>query len=266
MVRIVAMPCLCADVFEATGDIFPGGEALNFAANACRYPHAQVEVMGAIGDDAEGRAVMQSILARPIGHERVRVVAGGRTGRQLISLTEDGDRYFKPGSWDSGVYADFRMDEEDRACLANADWVFCTYYSPNFREVVAWRRSAGFKLAVDFDIDRDWAKLEPYLPCIDLFFISGIEALLPHFRAWSERYDGLFNVTLAEKGSVTYRHGREYRVSAVPVAQVIDTTGCGDSYHAGFLYRYALDGDILAAMNEGSRVASRTLSHMGGFR
>ena len=46
---------------------------------------------------------------------------------------------------------------------------------------------------------------------------------------------------------------------------VIDTTGCGDSYHAGFLCSYLRDRDIINAMNEGSRVASKTLSHIGGF-
>ena len=265
MIRIVAMPCLCADVFEKTGDIFPGGEALNFAANACHDAHVQVELMGASGDDPVGQAVLAAIRARPIGYDRVRIVPGGTTARHIISLTEDGDRYFKPGAWSSGVYADFRLDETDRAHLASADFVFCTYSCPNFREVAEVRRSARFALAVDFDVTRDWASVEPFLPWIDIFFISGNEELLPHFRAWSEQYPGLFNVTLAEKGSVTYHHGREYRVSAVPVAQVIDTTGCGDSYHAGFLCHYAADGDILAAMHEGSRLASLTLSHMGGF-
>ena len=84
-------------------------------------------------------------------------------------------------------------------------------------------------------------------------------------KSWSERFDALFNVTLAEKGSVTFHRGQEYRVSAVPVEEVIDTTGCGDSYHAGFVCRCLLDGDITAAMHEGSRVASEILGHMGGF-
>ncbi len=264
-VRIVALPCLCADVFEHSGEVFPGGEALNFAAHACRYEHIRVALMGAIGNDETGHHILESISKLPIGQTSIRVVSEGVTARQIINLTDAGDRYFKPGSWNSGVYRTFRLEARDRAQLQAADIVFCTYYSPNFREVASLRRESNFKLAVDFDTCRDWATLEPFLPCIDFFFISGSEEILPHFRAWSEQYGGLFNVTLAEKGSVTYHGGREYRVNAVPVREVIDTTGCGDSYHAGFLCRYALDGDILAAMNEGSRVAAEVLGHVGAF-
>ena len=107
--------------------------------------------------------------------------------------------------------------------------------------------------------------METVLPFVDFFMISGDDSVLPVAKAWSEKYDGLFNVTLAANGSVTYHHGQEYRVQAVPVKEVIDTTGCGDSYHAGFICSYVKDGDIIAAMNEGSKVASETLAHLGGF-
>ena len=112
---------------------------------------------------------------------------------------------------------------------------------------------------------RDFKKIEPIVPYIDFFFISGEKSILLQFQKWSERYDNIFNITLAENGSVTYYMGKEYRVDAVPVNNVIDTTGCGDSYHAGFLCSYLRDCDIINAMNEGSRVASKTLSHIGGF-
>ncbi len=265
MTHIIAMPTMCADVFEHSGEIFPGGEALNFAANACLYPHIHVGILGAIGDDRVGRHVLAAIEARPISREGIHVIPGGVTASHLISLTEDGDRYFKPGAWNGGVLDTYRLSEDDCALLHAADIVFITSTSPCFQDVVALRKAGAFRLAVDFDVTRDWAAIEPLLPCIDYFFISGSEDILPVFRAWSEKYDGMFNVTLAAEGSVTYLHGREYRVQAVPVTQVIDTTGCGDSYHTGFLCAYVRDGDILSAMHEGSRVASRTLGHVGGF-
>ena len=263
--RLLCMPCLCADVFDATGEILPGGEALNLACIACRYDHLAVSLLGAIGEDEPGAAILREIDARPIDRTNVHVIPGGATATHRIYHTPEGDRYFKPDSWQGGVFASYRLTEDDLAAMNAADVVFCTWYSPSFAEALQARKQGRFRLAVDFDIERDLARMEAVLPWIDFFFISGDDAMLPVARAWSEKYGGLFNVTLAERGSVTYHHGTEYRVQAVPVRQVVDTTGCGDSYHGGFLGRYLLDGDITAAMHEGSRVASETLSHMGGF-
>lgn len=263
--KIIAMPTLCADIFEKTGEILPGGEALNFAAHACKYPHIDVTLVGAIGDDKVGQHVLEAVTARPIGRDGVHIVPGGETASHFISTDENGDRYFKPGAWHSGVFGAFRLNETDKALLRESALVFITWSAPNFSEVLELRKHSGFKLAVDFDVCRDLNAMEEVLPWVDFFLISGDDAFLPVARAWSERFDGMFNVTLAAHGSVTFLRGAEYRVQAVPVAQVIDTTGCGDSYHAGFLCAYLHNGDIIAAMHEGSRIAAETLSHTGGF-
>ena len=265
MTRILCMPTLCADIFEHSGEILPGGEALNFACIACRYDHVDVSLMGAIGEDEPGRHIQQVIADRRIDCENVHVIPGGATATHRISIDEHGDRYFKPGAWRGGVLNTYRLTQSDFAAMHAADVVFCTWTSPNFREVLEARKQGRFKLAVDFDVERDFAKMEEVFPFIDYFMISGDDHVLPVAKTWSEKYSGLFNVTLAEQGSVTYLQGQEYRVSSVPVKEVIDTTGCGDSYHAGFVCSYVKDGDILAAMHEGSRVASETLSHVGGF-
>lgn len=265
MTRILCMPTLCADIFEHSGEILPGGEALNFACIACQYDHVDVALLGAIGEDEPGRHIQQVIAQRPIDGKNVHVISGGMTATHRISIDEHGDRYFKPGAWNGGVLNTYRLTESDYAALDAADIVFCTWFSPNFREVLEARKAGTFQLAVDFDIERSFAKMEEVLPWVDFFMISGDDSVLPIAKAWSEKYDGLFNVTLAARGSVTYHRGAEYRVSAVPVSEVIDTTGCGDSYHAGFVCSYAKDGNILAAMQEGSRTASETLGHVGGF-
>ena len=265
MTRILCMPTLCADIFEHSGEILPGGEALNFACIACQYDHVDVALLGAIGEDEPGRHIQQVIAQRPIDGKNVHVISGGMTATHRISIDEHGDRYFKPGAWNGGVLNTYRLTESDYAALDAADIVFCTWFSPNFREVLEARKAGTFQLAVDFDIERNFAKMEEVLPWVDFFMISGDDSVLPIAKAWSEKYDGLFNVTLAARGSVTYHRGAEYRVSAVPVSEVIDTTGCGDSYHAGFVCSYAKDGNILAAMQEGSRTASETLGHVGGF-
>lgn len=265
MIRVLCLPTLCADIFEQSGEILPGGEALNFACIASRYDHVALSLLGAIGNDPAGHRILEVIDEYGINRDHVHVLPEGRTATHMISIDEHGDRYFKPGAWDGGVLDIYRLSEKDAEALYASDVVFVTWYSPNFREALALRKEGHFRLAVDFDIERDFDKMEAVLPWVDFFMISGDDSVLPVAKAWSEKHDGLFNVTLAAEGSVTYLHGQEYRVKAVPVAEVIDTTGCGDSYHAGFVCSYMKDGDILAAMHEGSKVASETLSHLGGF-
>ena len=265
MARILCMPTLCADIFEHSGEILPGGEALNFACIASRYDHVRLSLLGAIGDDPAGRRILEVIDEHKINRDHVHIVTDGPTATHMISIDEHGDRYFKPGAWNGGVFERYRLTESDATALQAHDVVFVTYSSPNFQEVLEIRRHSHFKLAVDFDVCRDFAKMEETLPWVDFFMISGDESVLPVAKSWSEKYDSLFNATLAAEGSVTYRNGLEYRVKAVPVEEVIDTTGCGDSYHAGFVCSFMKDGDIIAAMHEGSKVASETLSHLGGF-
>lgn len=263
--KLTALPCLCADVFDGTGEIRPGGEALNFAAHACTFEGVEVTLLGAIGQDAYGQAIMASIADRPIDAGLVRIEPGQTTANNYTYLTSEGDRYYKPDSWNGRILENLRLTDEERTVIAASDVVFIHFWASCFQEVLALKRQHGFRLAVDFDVYRDFAHMEQLAPDIDFFMISGEEELLHHFREFSRKCDGLFNMSLGAKGSVTYYRGAEYRVPAEKVDTVVDTTGCGDSYHAGFVCSWIQDGDIMKAMRKGSKLAAQTLSHYGGF-
>lgn len=265
MIKLCAMTTLCVDLFPESGEIRPGGEALNLAAVAENYPYMDISIIGAVGNDKYAKSILDSIKSKRIDTSYIHKDNDNPTATHKIYLTAKGDRYFKSDSWDGGAYEKFKLDEKDKNKIVESDIVFITYSSPNFFDVLKLRKKNNFKLAVDFNIERDFKSLEPILPFIDFFLISGEEKILETFKDLSLKYSGVFNVTLAENGSVTFKGGKEYRVLAKKVDKVIDTTGCGDSYHAGFLCSYLKDSDITKAMNEGSKTASETLSHIGGF-
>ena len=123
MTRILCMPILCADIFEHSGEILPGGEALNFACIACRYDHVDVSLLGAIGEDKPGRAILRVIDERGINRTNVHVIPGGATATHHISIDEHGDRYFKPGAWRGGVLNTYRLTEADCDRLTEAEWL-----------------------------------------------------------------------------------------------------------------------------------------------
>lgn len=263
--KLTALPCLCADVFDGTDVIRPGGEALNFAAHACTFAGVDVTLLGVIGDDKYGQAIMASIADKPINARHVRIDPTQTTANNYTYLTPEGDRYYKPDSWNGRILESIRLTEEERSIIAASDVVFVHFWASCFQEVLALKKQYGFRLAVDFDVYRDFDHMAQLAPDIDFFMISGAEELLPHFRDFSTRWDGLFNMSLGEKGSVTYHRGQAYRVAAEKVETIVDTTGCGDSYHAGFVCSYMQKGDIVEAMHTGSRIAAGVLGHYGGF-
>lgn len=265
MTKVTAMTCLCVDVFDGTEEIRPGGEALNFAAAAGRYEHIQMNLIGGIGDDVYGKSVLDSIRGLKVNTDCVHVIPGGATASNRTYLTEKGDRYYLEDSWQEGVYGSFELSDMDKQKLKESQLVHTNFSCPIFFEIIKLKKEYGFQLSVDFDKERNFSGLEEILPCIDYFFISGEEELLPLLKKWSTEYEGVFVATLAEKGSVAYEKGREYRADAVKVPEVVDTTGCGDSYQAGFICSIIKDGQIRNAMEEGSELAAETLSYIGGF-
>lgn len=264
-IKLVALPCICADVFDGTDIVRPGGEALNFAAHASHFTGVDVTLMGVVGQDAYADAAMQAIAKLPIDTSLVRVDGRYPTANNRTYLTPEGDRYYKPDSWDGRILENLVLTESECAMISTADVVFIHFYASCLAQVIELKKAHGFKLAVDFDVCRDFAAMEQVAPYVDFFMISGTEELLSRFQAMSCRYGGLFNVTLAERGSVTWYQGKEYRVPAMPVENVVDTTGGGDSYHAGFVCTYLLKHDVRQAMSIGSSLAAQTICHYGGF-
>ena len=264
-IKLTALPCICADVFYGTEIIRPGGEALNFAAHASRFDEMGVTLLGIVGKDKYAEAIMDSISKLDIDKNHIRIDERYQTANNMTYLTESGDRYYKDDSWNGEILDNIVLNDNEIKILSRSDVVFVHFWASCFSQVVELKETLGFKLAVDFDVYRDFADMERFAPHVDFFMISGSEELLPRFKELSNKYRCLFNVSLAERGSVTYFNGQEFKVQAVKVESIIDTTGCGDSYHAGYVCSYMLENNIEKAMNVGSEIAAETLKHYGGF-
>ena len=61
MINLVALPCLCVDVFDGTDEFRAGGEALNFAVHASKFEEFNVSILGAVGQDSYAKFIMDSI-------------------------------------------------------------------------------------------------------------------------------------------------------------------------------------------------------------
>ena len=69
--------------------------------------------------------------------------------------------------------------------------------------------------------------------------------------------------TRSEKGAVAVVEGTRYQVPAAPVAQVVDTTGAGDLFAAGFLAGHIAGQPVETCLSMGAAAAAEVISHFG---
>ena len=76
-------------------------------------------------------------------------------------------------------------------------------------------------------------------------------------------YDVLFAVTRSEKGSVIVHGDVKVEQEAAKVEEIVDTTGAGDAYAAGFLYGWANDRPLSECAQYGTYCATKVIQQLG---
>jgi sugar/nucleoside kinase (ribokinase family) len=110
---------------------------------------------------------------------------------------------------------------------------------------------------MESDIDILFANEEEAMA---LFQVESFDPALKAARDWR----GLAVMTRSEKGCVVADSSGAVHVQAAePVAKVLDTTGAGDQFAAGFLYGLSRGRDVAACARLGSIAAAEVISHYG---
>jgi sugar/nucleoside kinase (ribokinase family) len=119
----------------------------------------------------------------------------------------------------------------------------------------------------------DWVNKKEVLPYIHILKANETEAekltgLSNHYdAAKSLADDGIQEViiTLGSKGSLIYAEGNFYEVPAIQPTAVVDATGCGDTYMAGYLYKRFQKANYYDAGLFGAAMASIKIAASGPF-
>ena len=260
--KIISMNSICVDLYDGTDEIFPGGESLNFVMNWPNKEKDEIYLVGAIGNDKYGDVIMNKLNGNNIQLDGLHRVEG-TTANNYNYIEINGERREKENAWNGGVYETFQLSVSDHEILKKADYVHTSINSPVFDQVLELKGKYNFQIVVDFNICRDMEKLERLAGKVDMFFISATDSILTRLKEWSKMYQGIYIGTCAAEGSICYYQGKEYRQEAIRTLEVVDTTGCGDSYQSGFVADYIHTNNIESAMYQGALSASETLKHYG---
>ncbi|MGE3192093.1 MAG: PfkB family carbohydrate kinase [Microbacteriaceae bacterium] len=232
---------------------FVGGNAVNVAAQLALSGES-VRYYGAVGDDADGDYIREGLRSAGVDVDGL-VVLPGSTAVTRIRVDANGERAFEHE--DFGVTAHYSPSPEQLREIASAAWVQLGML-PRAHRV----RSAikGVRIGQDCAVSAGFSGL--YVA----FGSVGADGDAAAFARRSRKGGSMISVvTRGSAGAVAFpRIGEPIAVSAAP-ARIVDTTGAGDSFIAGFISVAAQSGDLLEALNAGSRFAAATCAHRGGF-
>ena len=270
--KIVCAGECCLDRYENQTEPQLGGITFNFAIHARRAfgPDTDVHLLSTVGEDAYERFAGR-LDDVGIHHD---ITLGVRTPSIGIRLDAGGDRSFY--NFDPGGLREWRPSPSQKATIADADLVVLTRYqeiAPLFRALL--RLPTRGKRVVDFadissgssitgDINLTETMADHHHADVCIFGIpADADTLNAHLTDLANVHHGLFVITQGEGGAFAIEDGKTYTQAAVPVPEVIDTTGAGDCFAAHFLSEWSNSSNIQRALKRGCIAASKVIQQIG---
>jgi sugar/nucleoside kinase (ribokinase family) len=251
-----------------------GSSSAIFACGAARLG-LQVAFIGKVGQDEFGRFVVEQLKERGVDTRGVVVDSRIKTGLGVI-LSTGNDRAILTYL---GSIAALHYKEIDQALLAQARHLHLGSYflldtlRPNIPRLFDQARSYGLSVSLDTNYDpaQRWngglketlARTDVFLPNVtELRAIAGVGDVDAALQIITSQVP-LVAVKLGSGGAVARRGSETAQAASLPV-EVVDTTGAGDSFDAGFIYGYLARWELARALRLGCICGALSTRAAGG--
>lgn len=235
--------------------------------------------VGKVRDDQLGTIFGHDIRALGITFATPPATSGPSTARCLVLVTPDAQRTMQTYL---GAAAELSPADIDRDLIASARITYLEGYlwdrplaKEAFRKAAVSAHDAGRLVALSlsdpFCVDRHRADfldlVEHHVDIlfanedeiVSLYQVHAFDDALQHVRG----HCWVAALTRSEKGSVVISADEVHVVDAEPVDAVVDTTGAGDAYAAGFLYGLTRNHDLGLCARLGGIASAEVIGHVG---
>ena len=267
------------DVQGTEKTIMPGGSAGNTAYGAARLG-SKVAFNGYVGDDDMGHTYYKSLTEA--GIDMPKPVAGGKTLVIYVLITPDGERTFittaeRVALGESGV---------NEQMIAQSKWLYIEGYlfDNEFQAVlkachVARKNNVkiALTLAASFFVEQHFSKIAMLIrDGIDLYICNDEELYTlknceltgddaQHAEQTLARLrETPHLVTSGSKGATLQTLKGKIHVPTQPIEKIVDATGAGDAFAAGFMHGYVRNLETETAINLGHSLAGLIIQQTGG--
>jgi adenosine kinase len=256
-----------------------GGSAANTIVGVAGFG-GRAAFVGKVKDDELGRVFAHDIRAAGVSFDTLPAADGPSTARCYVVVTPDGERTMNTFL---GAAQDLHPADVDPAMIAAAAITYLEGYlwdpphaKEAFRKAATIAHDAGRQVALTlsdaFCVGRYRAEFAELIrsgtvdivfanerELLSLYEASDFDSAVQKLRADAK----LAVVTRSEKGCVVVSKSETIAVPAAPIAKMVDATGAGDLFAAGFLFGLARGRDHKTAAQLGALAASEVIQHIG---
>ena len=256
-----------------------GGSAANSMAGAAALG-LDAAFVGQIADDQLGAIFAHDMLALGVRFETPPIAAPPPTGRCLILVTPDGQRTMNTCPAASHELTPAAVDPD---LIRSASITFLEGYlwgpeRPRAAMLEAARVAHSADRTVAFTLSESLCigdRREGVLGMVDAGLVDilfGNEHEIRHLTGCGTIEDCIASladkvetlvITMGADGALASERGRVSEVKAAPVQSVVDTTGAGDLFAAGFLAARCRERSVMDSLRAGSIAAAEVISHFG---
>lgn len=255
-----------------------GGSAGNTIAGFASFG-GKGAYIGKVAKDQLGEVFSHDLKAQGVVFNTQPLAVGAPTARCLILVTPDGQRTMNTFLGAAVELSPIDIDEElvSSACITYLEgYLFDPPQAKEaFRVASDLAHKAGRKVSLSlsdpFCVNRHRADLQAFVEGhVDILFANEDEAkALYESETFEDALAALkgkcevIAITRSEKGSVILAGDKVIEIKPEAGVKVVDTTGAGDQYAAGFLYGYTQGMALDMCGRLGSLAAAEVISHMG---
>jgi sugar/nucleoside kinase (ribokinase family) len=255
-----------------------GGSAANTVVGIASFG-GPAAFVGRVRDDELGAVFAHDIRAADVHFETPPATEGAPTGRCLIMVTPDAERTLNTFL---GAAAEIGPEDVSPELIASAQVTYLEGYlfdQPSAKEAVRHAarcahesgRRVALTLSDGFCVDRHRADFQQLVEHeVDILFANEAEiCALYEVESFDDALQRVNHqceiaaLTRSAKGSVVISGEEVHVIDATAGGGVVDTTGAGDLYAAGFLYGFTHGYDLGRCGALGSIAASEVISHLG---